>query len=64
MVIMTNWLYFAERAGATVLWSCTVTGCPAGNYLDDPQGHADHQAVYGHSPVAGRPLCPVAAVGT
>jgi hypothetical protein len=59
-----NWLSFAQQAGAPVLWSCTATGCPGGNYLNDQQGQADHQAAYGHQPVAGRPLCPVAAVGT
>jgi hypothetical protein len=31
-----------------------------GQYLD-PGGEADHRAVAGHAPAAGRPLCPVLA---
>jgi hypothetical protein len=47
-----------------ILWSCTAPGCPGGNWINDPQGQADHAARFGHQPIPGRPLCPVAAVGT
>jgi hypothetical protein len=45
-----------------VLVACTVPGCVAGQWVY-PGGEADHQAATGHAPVAGRPLCPVLAVG-
>jgi hypothetical protein len=61
---MTSWSYLAERTGGTVLWSCIVPGCGGGNFISDAPGVAGHQAVYGHQPVAGRPLCPVMGVGT
>jgi len=57
---MINWLRSAEKDGTPVLWSCAATGCPSGNYINDPQGWADHQAATGHRPMPGRPLCPVA----
>jgi hypothetical protein len=55
-----NWL----PPGVPILWSCIATGCAGGNFINDQQGQADHQAAFGHWPVAGRPLCVVAAVGT
>ena len=59
-----SWLWFAQKANVPVLWACTVPGCPGRQYIDDPQGQADHAARFGHWPIPGRPLCVVAAVGT
>ena len=51
-----------DPLNVSILWSCTA--CPAGgNFIDDGQGRADHQARFGHQPAPGRPLCPVMAVG-
>jgi hypothetical protein len=61
---MSNWVYFAEKARAPVLWACTVPGCGGGQFINDQQGQADHAARFGHWPIPGRPLCVVAAVGT
>jgi hypothetical protein len=50
--------------GITVLRCCLACGGQLpGQYLDDDQGRADHQAAAGHVPVPGRPLCPVMGVG-
>jgi hypothetical protein len=60
-----NWL---NRLGnppyaVPVLWSCLA--CPTGgNFIDDDLGRGDHRARFGHEPRPGRPLCPIAAVGT
>ena len=58
---MRNWLY-PEQA-VSMLWSCTVPGCQGGQFIEDSQGRADHEARFGHPPVAGRPLAPVMGVG-
>jgi len=51
-----------DPLNVSILWSCTA--CPAGgNFIDDGQGRADHQARFGHLPAPGRPLAPVMAVG-
>ena len=39
-----------------ILWSCTVPACPAGNFINDPTGRADHQAACGHAPSPGSAL--------
>jgi hypothetical protein len=59
-----SWLWYAQRANVPVLWACAVPACPGGQFINDPQGLSDHAARFGHQPVAGRPLCVVAAVGT
>jgi hypothetical protein len=49
-----------SRAGqeSPVLWSCLACH-GGGQFLNDTQGRADHQARFGHRPVAGRPLAPL-----
>jgi hypothetical protein len=32
-----SWLWFAQKAGGTILWACTVPGCQGGNLINDPQ---------------------------
>jgi hypothetical protein len=59
---MSGWLYWAEQA-TSILRACLACS-GGGQFIDDDQGRADHQARFGHQPVAGRPLCPLAAVGS
>jgi hypothetical protein len=54
---MRNWLNLAEPP-VTVLWSCLACS-GGGQFINDGQGRADHQARFGHPPVAGRPLAPL-----
>jgi hypothetical protein len=51
---MRSWL---NRAEQPVLRACLA--CDGGQFIDDAQGRAAHQARFGHRPVAGRPLAPV-----
>ena len=53
---MRNWLYRAERDGP-VLWSCLA--CDGGQFINDPQGRADHRTRFGHRPAPSRPLAPL-----
>jgi hypothetical protein len=45
--------------GMTILWSCLACNGGGGQFLDDDQGRADHQAATGHWPRPGRALCPI-----
>jgi hypothetical protein len=49
-----------DQTAATVpvLWSCLACS-GGGQFISDAQGRADHQARFGHRPVAGRPLAPL-----
>jgi hypothetical protein len=55
---MRNWLRQVERDGGTVLRACLACAS-GGQYLDDPQGRADHRRRFGHLPRPGRPLAPL-----
>jgi hypothetical protein len=57
-----RWLNWADKSTATILWSCLACS-GGGQFIDDGQGRADHQARFGHLPAPGRPLAPVMAVG-